>query len=540
MRRLAVLALFLLFATVTTVSPVQAQDPVQVLDVDSYERTVAPGERTSFNWTVRNVDVVSYDIAVDAESMTGWQLTLTPTLIQNISPNRAAPIRVDVVSPDTVAAETVLNVKVVFTVFQDGAVVFVASRTATVTIPSIFAEKRVLGAFPNPLPSPLDNEWGVFLLDIALWLAISVLVLLILIPLVKKLGAMTKTRVADIVLRIVRTPLVLFLFLYGAIQSLGALDRHLDPSIQQILLTVYQIALPILLLYLGYRLFKDVFIYLAKTVSKRTASHLDDILVPLVEKVGLAVLGFVGLGLLIGFLNLDLTLFVAGGVVTSMVIAFAAQDTLSNFFSGIFLLTDRPFKEGDIVILSDGDWAEVRKIGMRTTRLFRFADASLVTLPNNRLVNDKIANFSNPQDKGRIMKTFGVAYGSDVAQVKRILLEVIHGNPHIITEEPLKPIIRFDAMGESSLDFFILVWIDERANRFSVRDYLNTEIYNRFNKAGIEIPFPQRTIHLRHEGADVGEAKIRKSNASPMSLRSANGRRTPTTRPARTESRIPR
>jgi small-conductance mechanosensitive channel len=139
----------------------------------------------------------------------------------------------------------------------------------------------------------------------------------------------------------------------------------------------------------------------------------------------------------------------------------------------------------------------VRKIGMRTTRLFRFSDATIITVPNNKLVNEKIANFTNPQDKGRLMKTFNVAYGSDIQKVRKIITEVIDENPHIIKEDPLKPIIRFDAMSESSLDFFVLIWLDSRDSRFPVTDYLNTEIYKRFNEAGIDIPFPQRTVHLK-------------------------------------------
>ncbi|MBU1915208.1 MAG: mechanosensitive ion channel, partial [Candidatus Thermoplasmatota archaeon] len=180
---------------------------------------------------------------------------------------------------------------------------------------------------------------------------------------------------------------------------------------------------------------------------------------------------------------------------------------LSNFFSGMFILTDQPFKEGDIVILGDGDWAQVRRIGMRTTRLFRFIDASIITVPNNKLVNEKIANFSNPLDQGRLMKTFNVAYGSDITKVRKIISEAIDASPHILKDEPLKPIIRFDAMSESSLDFFVLVWLDSRDNRFAVTDYLNTEIYKRFNEAGIEIPFPQRTVHVRLENEALSESK---------------------------------
>jgi len=486
--------------------PASAQDPIQILDIDTYERTLAPASFTMFNWTVRNVDVIPYNVTIEATPIAGWMVSVVPTQIADLAPNRATPVRVEVTAPDSVPGETVATLRVVFTVYQDGAVVFLVQRTASLSVPSIYAEKLVLGTFPNPLPSPLDNEWGVFLLDVVLWLGISAAVLLVVIPIVRRVLAGTKTRVADVVIRIVRTPFLILIFLYGAIQSLDALDRYVSVVLREMLLAVYQVALTIILFYLAYRLFRDVAVFLARTISKRTATHVDEVIVPIVEKIGLAAIALVALGTLLGYLNVDLTLFVAGGVVTSMVIAFAAQDTLSNFFSGIFILTDRPFQEGDIVILPDGDWAEVRKIGMRTTRLFRFTDASSVTIPNNKLVNEKIANFSNPKDKGRVMMTFGVGYGSDIEKVKRIIREVMQGNLHIIQDDPMKPIVRFDAMADSALNFFVLVWIDDRANRFDVIDYLNSGLYTRFSQERIEIPFPQRTIHMRLEGGGSAQA----------------------------------
>ena len=501
MERWACLALvFLLVAGGLLSSSARAQDPVQILEIDSYSRKVSPGETATFNWTVRNIDVVAYDIQIDAVPATGWSVRAQPSTIQNLTPNRAAGVQITVTAPSTVDAEILWDLKVVFTVVQDGATVFVATRTATLTIPSIFAQKRVLEIFGNPLPAPLDNEWGVFFLDVIFWLAISAVVFVGLRPLLHKVEERTRMTIPEKILRVVRIPVLILLVLYGTLQSLSALDRHVDPMVRTVLFQAYQVVFTIVLFYLVYRFFRDVVIHSAEALSERTESRVAEALVPLFEKLGFAIIALSALGLMLGQLHVDLTLFIAGGVVTSLVIAFAAQDTLSNFFSGIFLLADRPFREGDTIILSDGDWTEVRKIGVRTTRLFRYEDASMVTVPNNKLVNEKIANFSNPSDKGRVAKTFSVAYGSDVGTVKRILNEVLSGNPYILQDDPVKPVVRFDALSESSLDFFVLVWIDDRAHRFEVRDYLNTEIYRRFHEAGIEIPFPQRTVHLRLEG----------------------------------------
>lgn len=487
--------------------PVRAQDPIQVLSIDTYQRSVAPDATTMFNWTVRNIDVVAYNVTVGVTPVSGWTTSVSPAQITDLQPDRAAPVQVSVRAPAEVPAATTATLNVLFTVYQDGAVIFLASRTANVTIPGLYAQKRVLGLFANPLPPPLNTEWGVFLLDVVLWLAVAGLVLVLLVPLLRRVDRITKTEVGSITIRILRTPLLVLLFLYGTIQSLAALDRYVPAVIQANLLTLFQLVVAIVGLYLAYRLFKDVVVAVARNVAKRTATNIDDVLVPIVEKVGIVIIGLAGFGLLLGYLNVDLTLFVAGGVVTSMVVAFAAQDSLSNFFSGIFLLTDRPFQVGDVVILSDGDWVQVRRIGMRTTRLFRFSDASIVTLPNNKLVNDKIANFSNPADKGRVMKTFNVAYGSDPLQVKKILGDVISRCPYLLQEDPFKPIIRFDAMSDSSLDFFVLVWVKNRDDRFNVQDFLNTEVYRAFGDAGIEIPFPQRTVHLQMEGGPPGDPK---------------------------------
>ncbi|MFH1578864.1 MAG: mechanosensitive ion channel family protein [Thermoplasmatota archaeon] len=481
---------------------------VNILEIDDYSKIVSSNQTATYNWTLQNLySSVDLTVIVDAEiTGTGWTFNTTSDVIA-LAPEGLGSVAVAVKAPQTTKPSS-SNLTVHLKVYDRGYLIQITTVYAVTTVDEgSRADHKVLGFFRNPLPAPLNNEWGVFLLDVAVWTGIAFLALVGLIPLMKRLGSKTKIRVADIVIRIIRTPLLVLIILYGTLQSMNVLEEFLPSGLADMLLKVYKVGLAIVLLYVAYKLFKEVVMHLAKEVAKRTQSHLDDMLMPVIEKLGLVVIGLVGLGVLLGYLQVDLTLFVAGGVVTSMVIAFAAQDTLSNFFSGMFILTDQPFKEGDIVILGDGDWAQVRRIGMRTTRLFRFIDASIITVPNNKLVNEKIANFSNPLDQGRLMKTFNVAYGSDITKVRKIISEAIDASPHILKDEPLKPIIRFDAMSESSLDFFVLVWLDSRDNRFAVTDYLNTEIYKRFNEAGIEIPFPQRTVHVRLENEALSESK---------------------------------
>lgn len=481
---------------------------VNVIEIDDYSKVVSSNQTTTYNWTLQNLySSDNLTVVVDAEiTGTGWTFNATSKAI-TLAPEGLGSVTVAVQAPQA-AKPSSSNLTVQLEVYDRGYLIQVTTVYAVTTVDhSTEIEHKALGFFNNPLPAPLNNDWGVFLIDVAAWTGIAFLTLVVLIPFMKRFGSKTKIRVADIVFRIIRTPLVLLIVLYGTLQSMRVIERHLPSGLTDTLLKIYNVGLAIVLLYVAYKLFREVVIYYAKEVAKRTQTPLDDLIVPVVEKLGLVVIGLIGVGMLLNYLQVDLTLFVAGGVVTSMVIAFAAQDTLSNFFSGLFILTDQPFKEGDAIILGDGDWAQVRRIGMRTTRLFRYSDATIITVPNNKLLNEKIANFSNPHDQGRLMKTFNVGYGSDVGKVRKIISEVIDANPHILKDDPLKPIIRFDAMSESSLDFFVLIWLDSRDNRFSVTDYLNTEIYRRFNEAGIEIPFPQRTVHLLMEKEVLSENK---------------------------------
>jgi len=370
----------------------------------------------------------------------------------------------------------------------------------TIIVGAFASANKVLGYFDNPLPSPLDNEWGVFLLDVIIWLAIAFSIAYIMDGVAWAFTRKTTSMLDDIILGIVRTPILALVFLYGVVNSMDALHMHMPVDLRDMVMSIYGVVVTLVIFYLAYKLFKKIIVYYGKIVAKKTASKIDDMLIPVVEKLGVVVIGFAALGYALGALNVDLTMFVAGGVVISMVLAFALQETISNFFSGIFILLDRPFSEGDMIILSDGDWCDVRKIGMRTTRLYRYTDASIISLPNNTLVNDKVVRMTNVSDPGRVNVNVGVAYGSDPTKVRETIMAAIKDNPYSLLDNPDKqPIIIFDEMGDSALIFKVLLWINDRGKRIAARDRLVEEIYRKLSEADIEIPFPQRVVYLKKE-----------------------------------------
>ncbi|HXV75770.1 MAG TPA: mechanosensitive ion channel family protein, partial [Candidatus Polarisedimenticolaceae bacterium] len=222
---------------------------------------------------------------------------------------------------------------------------------------------------------------------------------------------------------------------------------------------------------------------------------LDDRTVPLFDNVAKILLFGAAVYVLLLTWNLDVKPWLASAGIVGVALGFAAKDTLANLFGGLFIIIDAPYKIGDFINLDTGERGQVTKIGLRSTRLLTRDDVE-ITLPNAQIANAKIVNESGGPSQGfRVEIRVGVAYGSDVDQVRRVLLEAA-GAVEIAAESPT-PRVRFLEMGDSALIFRVLCWVDEPVSRGICIDALNTEVYKRLRQAGIEIPFPQRELHLR-------------------------------------------
>jgi len=188
------------------------------------------------------------------------------------------------------------------------------------------------------------------------------------------------------------------------------------------------------------------------------------------------------------------TAWLASAGVIGIAVGFAARDTLANLFSGISIVADAPYKIGDYIVLDTGERGEVTQMGMRSTRLLTRDDVE-VTVPNAVMANAKIVNESGgPWVKHRIRVPVGVAYGSDVDEVCKLLEKTANDNPDVVKMP--SPRVRMRAFGTSSLDFELLAWIGHPEQRGLVRHELLKSIYKNLNQQGITIPFPQTDVHL--------------------------------------------
>ena len=158
-------------------------------------------------------------------------------------------------------------------------------------------------------------------------------------------------------------------------------------------------------------------------------------------------------------------------------------------------MADSPYKEGDYINLDTGERGYVKNIGIRSTRIMTRDDIE-ITIPNSVIANSKIINESGgPVEMERVRVNVSVAYGSDIEKVRSVLMEIAQSNDEVCSE-PL-PRVRFREFGDSALIFQLLFWIEKPEMRGRVVDSVNSVIYNRFIDHNIEIPFPQRTIHIK-------------------------------------------
>ena len=338
------------------------------------------------------------------------------------------------------------------------------------------------------------KEILVAVLILAVFWVLARLLRYVLVTWMPRFTAFTATDLDDRILQRVTPPaalLVVFAGLYFAIKSLPLPEKvHIVSSGAVFVVNV------VILTNIAYRMADEMLRWYASRVAERTGTGLDRQVMPLLEK--LVSIFLVGTALIITLkhFNYDILSLVTALGIGSLAIGMAAKDTLANMISGFTLMIDRPFRIGDRIQLTSGQWGDVSDIGLRSTKI-KTADNTLLIIPNSELCNTTLINqaFPDVRAKGRI--NVGVAYGSDVVEVKKLLVATAGEIPEIMGEPP--PEAFFVSFGESALNMSLFFWVADYTRVFPVTDGLNTLILSRFRENGIDIPYPTRTVLLEKE-----------------------------------------
>ncbi len=305
-----------------------------------------------------------------------------------------------------------------------------------------------------------------------------------------RLTLRTNTDLDDKLVQLLHRPIFVSVILVGLHIALKILAW--SPSVEGVLVALIQTAAVFVWTGAGFRLTSTTLTGLSRLADRVT--WLEARTLPLFDNLSkIVVFGLAVYCFLIAW-DLDLSAWLASAGIMGIAVGFAAKDTLANLFGGLFVIMDAPYKIGDFINLDSGERGRVIKIGLRSTRLLTRDDVE-ITLPNAHIASAKVVNESGgPHEKTRVAIQVGVAYGCDIDRAREVLMAAAQSVVYVVRDPA--PRVRFVEMGDSALIFLVQGWIEEPALRGSCVDELNTAIYKALGQAGIEIPFPQRVVHV--------------------------------------------
>lgn len=487
------LFLFLMIGSIAVTVPVDAQEPL-VGEDDQYTKEVDMGKSGRFNWTVYKNSSQDYSVVVEISGFKNWDNSVSPNyfVLSEDEPYKIVSLNFKVPQyPDDKSREA--TVKFTFRELNSTEK-YVVEKDVKIEVKGISDDgeaNKIIGGIDNLLPPPLNNPIGAFIINILIWALIALIVSFLISPVIHTLAKRTETRLDDLIVEMLRKPILILILLYGIIHSVMRLN--IQVGIRATVYQIYSLIVIFIGIYVVYKIFDGV---LDEISERRLGDTFANVLKPVFEKIGAIIIVVGGVIIAMQVVGFDITALLAGAGVAGLVIAFAAQDTLSNFFSGMHLLLDRPFTMGDVILLETGEYCRVESVGMRSTKLYSIFDHELIVLPNNNIANQKIVNLVQPDTKMRVGIDVGVAYGSDLEKVRKILTEVVQNHDDIVDSEDFPTIVRFKEFGESSLDFIVRFWVDDYMKQWEVASEVRDRINNRFKEEGITIPFPQRTVWL--------------------------------------------
>jgi small-conductance mechanosensitive channel len=246
-----------------------------------------------------------------------------------------------------------------------------------------------------------------------------------------------------------------------------------------------------------------VALYFLFVISRAIQDFLQDVIVPRtkadpnVVNAALTIGRYLVIGgaivIVAAALGADLTTLalISGGL--SVGIGFGLQEIVANFISGVVLLFEQSLRPGDVVSV-ENEMGTVKTLGIRATTV-RTLDNVEVVVPNQAFLTSAVTTYTKTDRVVRVKIPVGVSYNSDPDQVHEILLAVARQDP-LVQEEP-EPVVRFIGFGDSSIDFRLDVWIDDPMLMLRIKSDLHFKIWQAFAEHNVEIPFPQRDLHLR-------------------------------------------
>lgn len=334
------------------------------------------------------------------------------------------------------------------------------------------------------------------LIALAVFAASSIILLIarrVAFGAMKRWAGRTDTRADDLILESIRVPSVYWAFalsLYIALDTSHFAPRYVNYGLS-LLYVLIVLSVTITIANVSTSLFQEA---IRKSAVELPATGLSKAVIK-------AIIFAIGFLVILNSLGISITPILTALGVGGLAVALALQDTLSNLFAGMHLLVESSVRVGDYIKLSTGEEGFVTDIGWRTTRIRQLSN-NIIIIPNNKLSQSVITNFSMPEKSMAVAITIGVAYDADTEKAERVLLEEANaavGQVKGLLASPPPGVKLIPGFGSSSLDFTLACHVEEYTSQFEVQHELRKRILSRFRREGIEIPFPSRTIHVKKD-----------------------------------------
>ena len=334
----------------------------------------------------------------------------------------------------------------------------------------------------------MQNEYFIAIAIFAASLVAAKIINFILKTYVKRLTEKTKSDLDDQVLKAVSKPLyllIIFVGLYLAFKRISMLDPHAI-------------------------IVDNAFFVVCVFISAFMVSRISSVLIThwlhvqqkyeqtpkLISKIVAVVFYLIAIMIILAYFKIEVTPLIATLGLGGLAVGLALQDTLSNFFAGLHIITDKPISVGDFIELENGAiMGTVEDISWRSTRI-KTAANTIVIVPNAKLASGTIVNDSLPEQETEIVVQCGVGYGSDLKKVEKVTLDVARKIQETVpgAVKGFEPTMRYHTFADSNINFSVSLRLKNIRERFIVRHEFIKALKERYDKEKIDISFPVRKI----------------------------------------------
>ncbi len=300
----------------------------------------------------------------------------------------------------------------------------------------------------------------------------------------------TKTKIDDIIVKGIRTPLILIFTVIGINMALkytsipSGIKGYVDAGVFVfiVLAVTFSVA----------RIFVGLISYYGTTHKGINP------VVPMIQKIVQLIVYLIGIMILLDFSGVSITPLLATVGIAGLAVAFALQETLSSFFAGLYIMADRPVRVGDFVKLESGEEGYVADIGWRSTKI-RALSNYIIVIPNSKLANSIVTNYYLPEQEMSCLVQIGVSYDSDLEKVEKVtidaaknVLENVKGG-----KKGFEPFIRYHTFSDFSINFSVILRVNEFVDKYLITHEFIKALHKRYKEEGIVIPYPIRTVYMK-------------------------------------------